>query len=130
MACPLRSADGDRTFNQFLWPATVFGSRHDGNEGSGLESPESHRQTAGTERRPITTTQLLPFLEETIRAGIEAGTSREVDPAEPAALFAVVTTGSTVQRATGSDEVLADAAAAFDQYVQTHLLESDESPSG
>ncbi|WP_459808115.1 hypothetical protein [Halopiger thermotolerans] len=41
-----------------------------------------------------------------------------------------MTTGSTVQRATGSDEVLADAAAAFDQYVQTHLLESDESPSG
>ncbi|WP_408958907.1 TetR/AcrR family transcriptional regulator [Natrinema sp. 74] len=66
------------------------------------------------------------YIAHTIRAGIEKGVFREADPQETAALFMVVITGSMVQHATGTDELLEDAGNAFERYVQEHLLESDE----
>ncbi|RKD89287.1 TetR/AcrR family transcriptional regulator [Halopiger aswanensis] len=69
------------------------------------------------------------YLEETIRTGIDRGVFRAVDPEATAALLMIVTTGTMFQRATGSDAVVEGAGAAFEQYVQTHLLNADFSPS-
>jgi AcrR family transcriptional regulator len=61
-------------------------------------------------------------IESIVRSGVEDGTFQAVDPAETAALFQVMGTGTMTQRVTNDDPALEECRSEFERYVRDCLL--------
>jgi AcrR family transcriptional regulator len=61
-------------------------------------------------------------IESIVRSGVEDGSFQSVDPAQTAAMFQVMGTGTMTQRVTNDDPALEECRAEFERYVRDCLL--------